>query len=69
MSEVEWDAECETEEVPTKCVICGKDPAEGFAMIGEDRLCHGDDEDFTCYMGGLTPSASSETLDIHLPEE
>lgn len=28
---------------PTKCARCGKDPADGFAMLNDDRFCHGDD--------------------------
>lgn len=24
------------------CGRCGKDPADGFAMIGDTRYCHGD---------------------------
>jgi hypothetical protein len=43
-----------------KCGLCGKDPAEGFAMIGDIRYCHGDSSNVlsfltmvdkpTCYM-------------------
>lgn len=36
-----------------KCVVCGKNPAEGWAWIGDDRYCHGDDDrEPTCYMRG-----------------
>jgi hypothetical protein len=42
---------------PTKCALCGRDPATGFATAtaepgGVDvRLCHGDlDPEPTCYM-------------------
>ena len=37
-------------DVPTHCAACGK-PAEGFAMINDERLCH-PDEGPSCYMGG-----------------
>lgn len=34
-----------------KCGLCGRDPAAGFAMIGDTRFCHGDlDAEPTCYM-------------------
>ena len=36
--------------VPTHCAACGK-PAEGFAMINDQRFCH-PDEGPSCYMGG-----------------
>lgn len=52
----------------TRCARCGKDPAEGFAMIGDDRYCHeserpscyelaqwGDSEPMSKYLGGLRP--------------
>ena len=33
------------------CPLCGRDPAAGFAQIGDDWYCHGDDDpDPTCYM-------------------
>lgn len=31
------------------CAFCGKDPAEGFATINDERYCH-ESEDPTCYM-------------------
>lgn len=34
---------------PATCGRCGK-PAEGLASIGEQRFCHGDQDDPTCYM-------------------
>lgn len=37
-------------DVPTHCASCGK-PAEGFAMINDQRFCH-PDEGPSCYMGG-----------------
>ena len=37
-------------DVPTPCAACGK-PAEGFAMINDERFCH-PDEGPSCYMGG-----------------
>ena len=37
-------------DVPTHCAACGK-PAEGFAMINDQRFCHPDDGP-SCYMGG-----------------
>ena len=37
-------------DVPTHCAACGK-PAEGFAMINDERFCHPDDGP-SCYMGG-----------------
>lgn len=37
-------------DVPTTCAACGK-PAEGFAMINDQRFCHPDDGP-SCYMGG-----------------
>ena len=37
-------------DVPTHCAACGK-PAEGFAMINDERFCH-PDEGPSCYMGG-----------------
>jgi hypothetical protein len=34
-------------------VLCGKDPASGFASIGDKWYCHGDgDEEPTCYTRG-----------------
>lgn len=34
-----------------RCGVCGKDPAAGFASIGEMFYCHGDyDPEPTCYM-------------------
>ena len=35
-----------------RCGSCGQDPAEGFAMIGDTRYCHGDNTHPapTCYM-------------------
>ena len=36
--------------VPAHCAACGK-PAEGFAMINDQRFCH-PDEGPSCYMGG-----------------
>jgi len=33
------------------CALCGRDPAAGFAMVGDDWYCHGDcDAEPTCYM-------------------
>ena len=33
-----------------KCVVCGVDPAAGFASIGDGFYCHGDDDQTpTCY--------------------
>lgn len=29
----------------TRCARCGADPASGYAMIGDERFCHGDDID------------------------
>jgi hypothetical protein len=44
-----------------KCVVCGKNPAAGWAWIGEDRYCHGDeDPDVTCYMRGTWPGTSDD---------
>lgn len=54
-----------------KCVNCGKDPASGYASVGrmvdgkwvESWYCHGDEDDFTCYMGSdqmPTPAESAE---------
>ena len=37
-------------DVPTHCAACGK-PAEGFAMINDQRFCH-PYEGPSCYMGG-----------------
>lgn len=31
------------------CARCGKDPAEGFAMINDEYFCHGDFPGTTCY--------------------
>ena len=31
------------------CARCGKDPAEGWAVIGGKRYCHGE-ESPSCYM-------------------
>lgn len=39
-----------TAEARDKCARCGKDPADGYAFIGDKRFCHGDDQDPTCYM-------------------
>lgn len=33
----------------TPCARCGE-PAAGFATIGDDRYCHGDNEQPTCCM-------------------
>lgn len=33
-----------------ECGLCGRDPAEGFAMHGDQRYCHGDFVYPTCYM-------------------
>lgn len=39
-----------------KCVVCGKDPADGYANVwsaatGKTQwFCHGDDDEVTCYM-------------------
>lgn len=36
---------------PDACGLCFKDPAEGYASIGDLRFCHGDDDpEPTCYM-------------------
>jgi hypothetical protein len=48
-----------------KCVICGRDPAEGFASIWhngrEDWYCHGDDDtDVSCYVVAASGYRSSE---------
>lgn len=40
------------------CGLCGKDPAEGFAMLGDVRYCHGDwTPDPTCYMRAQRPAS------------
>lgn len=45
------------------CAICGTTPARGFAMIGDDRYCHGDgDPDPTCYMLGQFIDANVGSL-------
>lgn len=45
------DAWRELREQERACGLCGKDPAEGWAKIGDVRYCHGDyDPDPTCYM-------------------
>ena len=36
--------------IPADCAACGK-PAEGLAMINDERFCH-PDEGPSCYMGG-----------------
>lgn len=34
-----------------QCGLCGADPAHGYALIGDTRFCHGDDDpEPTCYM-------------------
>ena len=48
---IDWDEEGgDAIDVPTHCAACGK-PAEGFAMINDERFCH-PDEGPSCYMGG-----------------
>lgn len=48
---IDWDEEEDDAiNVPTDCAACGK-PAEGFAMINDERFCH-PDEGPSCYMGG-----------------
>lgn len=32
------------------CSYCGAEDAEGLAFVGEQRFCHGDDVEVTCYM-------------------
>jgi hypothetical protein len=51
---------CSTFDVPTECGRCGKDPADGFAMIGDVRYCHGDDEEWTCYMSGTVEGLTDQ---------
>lgn len=42
-------AELEALDEGEVCVRCGN-PARGFAMIDQDRFCHGDEDDSpTCY--------------------
>lgn len=41
----------ETVFAPGPCALCGRNPAVGFASIGDDWYCHGDfDPEPTCYM-------------------
>lgn len=41
----------ETMFAPGPCSLCGRDPAVGFASVGDDWYCHGDfDPEPTCYM-------------------
>ena len=48
---IDWGGEeDDSTDVPTHCAACGK-PAEGFAMINDERFCH-PDEGPSCYMGG-----------------
>ena len=47
---IDWGEEDDAIEVPTDCAACGQ-PAEGFAMINDQRYCHPDDGP-SCYMGG-----------------
>jgi hypothetical protein len=41
------------------CARCGANPAAGYATIGEQRYCHGDGQQPTCYMR----SSWDETMD------
>ena len=48
---IDWDEEEDDAiDVPTTCAACGR-PAEGFALINDERFCH-PDEGPSCYMGG-----------------
>ena len=43
---------------PTPCAFCHRPQADGYATIGDERYCHGDDPYPTCYMKaswGMTP--------------
>lgn len=56
------------------CGRCGKDPADGFATIGDTRFCHGDSTypEPTCYMLGLPtdkPNHWTTSLDSGLMEQ
>lgn len=48
------------------CKRCGKNPAEGFASIGDDWYCHPDDEsEPDCYTLTLHEMSNADsTLDI-----
>lgn len=53
------------------CGLCGKDPASGWAKIGDVRYCHGDfDPDPTCYMASQWYVGDGTTNTINLvPDE
>jgi hypothetical protein len=41
---------------PYPCALCGRTPAAGFASIGDEWFCHGDDDpEPTCYMQAQRP--------------
>lgn len=52
--EIRAAIDCATEETlfaPGPCALCGRDPAVGFASVGDEWYCHGDlDPEPTCYM-------------------
>lgn len=46
------------------CALCGRDPAAGFATVGNERYCHGDgDLEPTCYMRAQARLAKEECED------
>lgn len=46
---------------PGPCALCGRNPAAGFASIGDDWYCHGDDDpEPTCYMRSTWTQAGVE---------
>jgi hypothetical protein len=34
----------------TRCSLCGKDPADGYAFHDDKRYCHGDEPGTTCFI-------------------
>lgn len=48
------------------CGLCGKDPAAGFAAIGDTFYCHGDDDpEPTCYMRSQWKMIGARSVDAH----
>ena len=43
------------------CALCGRDPSAGFASIGDEWYCHGDDDpEPTCYMRATWDEANRD---------
>ena len=51
-----------------KCVVCGKDPAEGYASINDEFYCHGDTLETTCYMAASCDGVWRDSHGTALPD-